>query len=136
SDLPAYLRERWPTYAVCVAVAAGMLLGRLAVVGQIANPSGPPGQELLESVPRIWTLGEIWLHYVRLWVFPLDLSADYAPNVLPISISWTPANVAGVLLALAVLALTWVAWREPDMTPERSTPKAAAFGVLWFLVAI
>jgi hypothetical protein len=102
-DIAAYLRDRWRLYAA-MATAAALLLGtRSVVLGTVADPIGPLGADLLQEVPRIWTLAEIWTHYVRLWVFPMDLASDYAPDVLPISTHWHAANTVGLLLALLLL---------------------------------
>ena len=135
-DLRGYLRDRWRVYAVTAVVAATLLAGRHAVLGSIAHPLPPLGANLLAEVPRIWTLGEIWTHYVRLWVFPLDLSADYAPNVIPIGLGWNAMNVLGVSLALCVMAMTLITWRRPSLRPDTFSARAAAFGVVWFVVAI
>ncbi len=136
AELPAYVRDRWRVYVVMLAVAAGLLVARHFVLGSLASPFPPLGAMLLEEVPRIWTLGEVWLHYVRLWVFPLDLSADYSPNVIRVTTSWELQNTVGVLLALLILGITLIAWRRPDLARGRDTEKAAAFGVVWFLIAI
>jgi tetratricopeptide (TPR) repeat protein len=135
-DVPSYLRDRWRAYLVMLLVAAALLVGRYAVLGRIANPLPPLGADLLAEIPRIWTLGEIWTHYVRLWVFPLDLSSDYSPNLLPVSLGWHATNVLGVVLALLVLTLALVAWRKGELTPDSLGGRAAAFGVVWFVVAI
>ncbi|HSH75687.1 MAG TPA: hypothetical protein VLA09_08400 [Longimicrobiales bacterium] len=136
ADLPAYLRRHWRTYLVLTFVAVALLAARFAVLDSIARPFAPLGADLLREIPRIWTLGEVWTHYVRLWVFPLDLSADYSPNVIRVSLSWHAANVVGVALALGVLVGALVAWRRPEMAPETSTSRVLAFGVVWFVVAI
>lgn len=136
AELPAYLSARWRAYCVMLVVAVGMLVGRYLVLGSIAAPFAPLGAHLLEELPRIWTLGEVWMHYVRLWVFPLDLSADYSPNVIPITFTWQIENVLGVTLALVILMLSLIAWRRPAMEPGKVTSRAAAFGVVWFLIAI
>jgi hypothetical protein len=135
-DLGGYLRDHWRTYAVMGAVAGALLLGRLHVLGSVANPFAPLGASQLQELPRIWTLGDIWTHYVRLWVFPIDLSADYAPNVIPVSMGWHVTNVLGVAVALLILVAALVAWRRPAMSPASVTERAAAFGVVWFVVAI
>lgn len=135
-EVPRYVQERWKTYLVMLLVAIGLLGGRFAILGSIANPFGPLGADLLAEIPKIWTLGDIWMHYVRLWVFPMDLAADYTPNVLPISISWRPENIVGVGLALLVLALTLVTWRKPVLEGGSNTTRAAAFGVVWFIIAM
>lgn len=135
-ELPEYLTAQWRTYLAMLGVAAAMLVARYQILGSIASPFAPLGADLLTEIPRIWTLGEVWVHYVRLWVFPLDLSSDYSPGVIPISIGWHVENVLGVGLALAVLALSLHAWRRPHMEPGRDTARALAFGVVWFLIAI
>lgn len=136
AELPAYLAARWRVYAVMLTVAVAMLSARYAILGSIAAPFAPLGADLLHEIPRIWTLGEIWLHYVRLWVFPLDLASDYSPAVIPISFQWGVENTIGAGLALAVLALSLVAWRRPVMEGGRNTARTAAFGVVWFMIAI
>lgn len=135
-ELPGYLARRWRVYFVMLAVAVGMLAARATVLGGQATPRVGAGFQLLEEIPRIWTLGEVWTHYVRLWVFPLDLSSDYTPNVIPVSLGWTATNVTGVVLVLAILAGTWAAWRRGPLEPGGRSAKLAAFGVLWFLVTI
>jgi len=134
--LPGYVGRRWKAYVVMAIVAGALLTARFAILGSIANPLGPLGGDLLKEVPRIWTLGEVWTHYVRLWVFPLDLSSDYSPAVIPISVSWHATNALGVLLALGVLATSLWAWRKPELAADRSSARVAAFGVVWFIIAI
>jgi tetratricopeptide (TPR) repeat protein len=135
-DIAAYLRDRWRLYAA-MATAAALLLGtRSVVLGTVADPIGPLGADLLQEVPRIWTLAEIWTHYVRLWVFPMDLASDYAPDVLPISTHWHAANTVGLLLALLLLGLSLFAWRRPPLAKGVDTAKVAGFGVVWFVVTI
>lgn len=136
AELGAYVRRRWRLYLPMAGVA-GLLLGlRFRILGSIAQPFGPLGADLLEEVPRIWTLAEVWSHYVRLMVFPLDLSSDYSPNVIPISLGWGLPNLTGLFLALAILAGALVAWRRGDLGPGRGSARAVAFGVVWFMVAI
>jgi tetratricopeptide (TPR) repeat protein len=136
AELGAYLRERWRAYAVLATVAAALLWTRLLVLGSIAHPFGPLGADLLEEIPRIWTLADIWSHYVRLLVFPLDLSADYSPNVIPVSLGWNAANLVGLALALAILTGALAAWRRGALAPGSDSARAAAFGVVWFVVTV
>jgi tetratricopeptide (TPR) repeat protein len=56
--------------------------------------------------------------------------------VIPVSLGWHTTNVIGVVVALTILVAALVAWRRPEMSPESSTARTAAFGVVWFLVAI
>lgn len=137
AGLPRYLRDRWKMYGALAATAGVMLAIRFAVLGSIASPLGPLGADLLtQGVPRIWTLGEIWSHYIRLMVFPIDLSSDYSPNVIMIGLGWHALNTAGVVMVLAILAGCIVAWRRPPLAPKTDSARAVAFGVLWFLITI
>lgn len=135
-DVPDYIARRWRLYGVMLVVAVGLLWARLQILGTIASPMAPLGADILEEIPRIWTLGSVWLHYVRLWVFPLDLSVEYAPGVIPIRFGWVLENSVGAALALAILALALMAWRRPPMKAGRETARAAGFGVVWFVVAM
>jgi tetratricopeptide (TPR) repeat protein len=135
-DLKAYVRDRWRVYFVMVAVAGAMLLAREEVLGNIAHPLPPLGADILSEIPRIWTLADVWSNYVRLMVFPMDLSSDYSPNVIPIFMGWKAANLVGLVLALSILAGALVAWRRPAMARGRETARTAAFGVMWFLITV
>lgn len=135
-ELGRYVRDRWPVYAVMLAVAAVMLAIRFRILGSVANPFGPLGADLLAEIPRIWTLAEVWSHYVRLAAFPLDLSADYSPNVIPISIGWNAANLTGLVLALAILTGALLAWRRGELGEGSRSARAAGFGVVWFMITL
>jgi tetratricopeptide (TPR) repeat protein len=135
-ELRAYVRDRWRLYLALGVVAGALLAVRVQILGSVANPFGPLGADLLQEVPRIWTLAEVWSHYVRLMVFPLDLSSDYSPNVIPISLGWNAANVTGLILALAILAGALVSWRRPALSRERETARTLGFGVMWFLITV
>ncbi|MBW3533918.1 MAG: hypothetical protein KY453_01665 [Gemmatimonadetes bacterium] len=136
-DLPGYLRGRWHLYATLAAIAVAMLVLRHSVLGSIASALGPLGADRLEGgIPRIWTLAQIWAHYVRLLVLPLDLSPDYAPNVIPIALGWTLLAAVGALLMLGILVLALWAWRSPPLEEGRTTPRILAFGVVWFGIVI
>jgi tetratricopeptide (TPR) repeat protein len=136
SDLPRYLRDRWRLYLALMVAAGVGLWGRVAVLGTVASPLGPLGAELLQEVPRIWTLSEIWSHYVRLMVFPMDLAADYSPGVIPISLNWSWANAVGAVLALTILTGALMAWRRGPMSREANAPRAIGFGVVWFMITV
>ena len=129
-DLPTYLRRRGGLLGLMALVGMGILWGRFQVLGSIATTVPPLGGDLLAEIPRIWTLPVIWLHYLRLLVFPADLSPDYTPGVIEIQLGWNPVNVAGVVAVLGLLGLAWVTWRDSG------SPRSIALGVLWFLVTI
>ncbi len=136
-DVGLYARRRAPLYGALAGAASLALALRWRVLGSIAHPLGPLGGELLEAgVPRIWTVATIWTHYVRLIVFPLNLSADYSPNVLPIELGWRALNLVGLVLGLSFLAGTWLAFRARTLDEDRESARLVGFGVMWFVVTI
>jgi hypothetical protein len=135
-EVKAYFRERWRTYVALTAVAAVMLTVRAQILGSVASPEAALGGGLLREIPRIWTLAEVWSHYVRLMVFPLDLASDYSPAVIPISFGWHALNTTGLLLALSLLIGALVLWRRPALGPDSESPRVFGFGVVWFLIAV
>ena len=135
-DLAAYVRERWLIYGGLAVTAGTILLARAAVLGSLAPPLAPFGADMLERIPRIWTVAGLWPHYVRLLVFPYDLSVDYAPAVVRIFYGWGATNVLGTVLALAVLALALWSWRAPAQGPGQPRPRVLGFGIVWFVITI
>ena len=129
-DLPGYLRRRGPLLALMAAVAGGILWVRMQVLGSIARTVPPLGADLLGEIPRIWTLPVIWLHYLRLLVFPEDLSPDYTPGVIEVQLGWNTLNVLGVVVVLALFGLAWASWRDGRVS------SVLTLGILWFVVAI
>ncbi|MSR35150.1 MAG: hypothetical protein EXR95_00705 [Gemmatimonadetes bacterium] len=137
AELRAYLRRRGPVYGALGAAAVAVLAGRVWVLGSIAHPMGPLGADLLNAgVPRVWTVAGIWAHYVRLMAFPLDLSSDYSPGVIPIELGWGALNATGLVLALLFLGLAWLTWRDHDLGAGSTSARLVGFGVMWFVITI
>ena len=136
TDLPTYVREQWRGYAALVVVAAVMLMARAQILGSIANPEVAVGARLLLEIPRVWTLAEVWTHYARLMVFPLDLASDYTPAVIPISTGFHALNTIGLCLALLVFTGALFSWRQPEMDSRSVSARVFGFGVLWFAIAV
>lgn len=136
ADVGPYLKQRMALYAVFAVVVAVFLAGRVMVLGSVADPLPPMGAEILASgdVPRVWTVMSTWPEVFRLLFFPLELSADYTPRVIPVSFGWTPRNGLGIVLALTALAVAWATWRSGPLTPRRLSARAAGFGVMWFVI--
>ena len=133
----AYLRRRWAIYGGLVVVAGAVLAGRQAVLGSIADPMAPLGADLLaDSVPRIWTVASTWPHYFRLLFFPLDLSVDYSPAVIPIVLGWSASGLLGVALVLATLGLALRLWGRSEMGPDVRVSRVLSFGVMWAVITL
>lgn len=135
-ELGRYLRDRWPLYGGMAVVAGLLLLARYRILGSLARPFAPLGADLLEQIPRIWTVASTWPHVFRLLFFPKDLSSDYSPAVIPISMGWNLANVLGVLLVLATLVLALASWRRGSAGRGLASSRALGWGVVWFVITI
>jgi hypothetical protein len=136
-DLGGYLRRRWPLYLGLVVIAGAILYARFRVLGNVARPFPPLGADILEEIPRIWTVAATWPHIVRLFFFPLDLVVDYGPAVIPISFGWNAANLVGVTIVLTVLTLCLVTWRKGQpLSSSNVSGRALGFGVLWFVITL
>lgn len=136
-DLAGYLRRRWSLYLGLLAIAGGILYARFLILGNVARPFPPLGADILEDIPRIWTVAATWPHIVRLFFFPLDLVVDYGPAVIPIAFGWNASNLVGVTIVLTVLALSLVTWRRGSpLDPSVLSGRALGFGVLWFVITL
>lgn len=135
--LGPYLRRRGMLYLGFVLVAAAILWARFLILGSVARPFPPLGADILEDIPRIWTVAATWPHIVRLFFFPSDLVVDYGPAVIPIALGWNPANIVGVAMVLAVLVLSLLTWhRGATLAPGRISDRVLGFGVLWFIITL
>jgi tetratricopeptide (TPR) repeat protein len=81
------------------------------------------GDRVAYARTQLW----VWLHYLRLFVLPVGLSADTDLTLIPF---WYDTRVLAGACALAVLA--WVAFRcakSPDAWP-------VTFGLAWFAIGL
>jgi len=78
--------------------------------------------------PTLMTSARIVVHYLKLLIFPVTLSADYSYNAFPVSRSLGDPRA---LFALAILGA--VAWGILRLLPSA---RWAAFGGLWFFVTL
>ncbi len=112
---PADRRNWYPArfYAALGLLTAGYLLAwALAGRDAVADVAPPflgtgPGGRLAVALPAV-------LRAARLLIWPLDLSADYGPQVIPVRGGVSAAAVAGVLVVGSVLCLVfWCRRRSP-----------------------
>ena len=133
----SYVRRRWAIYASLTAATGVILTARYAVLGSVASPLAPLGAALLQDdVARIWTVATTWPHYFRLLFFPLDLSADYSPAVIPLAFNWTLSGILGALLLLGTLGLALRLWGTQTLSVDRTPPRLFSFGVLWLVITL
>ena len=133
----SYARRRWAIYAGLAAAAALVLVARYAVLGSVASSLPPLGAGLLQDdVPRIWTVASIWPHYFRLLFFPLNLSSDYTPSVIPLAFDLTRSGLLGAVLLLGTLGLALRLWGTQTLGVDRTPPRLLSFGVVWLVITL
>jgi hypothetical protein len=135
-DLPRYLRNRWPLYLGLILVAGVLLYARVRVLGSVARPFAPMGADLLEEIPRIWTVAGTWPHLFRLMAFPQDLVSDYSPAVIPLALGWNAVNVLGAVMVISTLVFAFFAWRRGPLGTDRMGTRVAAWGIVWFVITL
>jgi protein O-mannosyl-transferase len=80
-----------------------------------------------ERLPYLWTQPFVWLHYARLFVLPVGLTADSDWTLFP---AWYDTRAVAGYAFLAVLAVVWLrTWKRRATAP-------IAFGVAWFAIAL
>ena len=133
----SYVRRRWAIYVSLTTTVGLILIARYVVLGSVASPLAPLGAALLQDdVARIWTVASTWPHYFRLLFFPLDLSADYSPAVIPLAFDWTASGTLGALLLLGTLAMALRLWGTRTLGVDRTPPRLFSFGVLWLVITL
>jgi len=125
--LGARMRREGALMVGLAGTLAGYLLLRAAVLGAITGGAAAPELLGLTAAQRVLTALSLWPEYVRLLVFPLSLSADYAPAVLLVARGITPEVVAGGFVLVGLALLAWAL--------RRRAPLAAA-GIVWFFVTV
>jgi Flp pilus assembly protein TadD len=123
----ARLRRAVPVVLSLGAVLAAYLVLRWSVLGTVTGEVPAPALRGLSGPERLLTALSVWPEYLRLMVFPVSLSADYAPGVLVISRSVT----AGVLLGAGVLS----AWVVLAVALFRRAP-VVSLGLAWFAFTV
>ena len=114
-----------PLWAGVVAVAAGYLAARSGVVGTVGAGNIAAGLDGLGLPQRILVMLPAALVWARLFLLPLHLSVDYAPDAFVPHSTIAPIHAAAVLLLAGCAFLGWVMRRRAP---------AVGFGFLWIVV--
>lgn len=121
------LRKEIPLHLLLAAVLAAYGVARYGVLGELAGDVPDAALRDLATGERLLTALTLWPEYVRLLIFPLELSVDYGPAVLlPAGGLSTDVVLGGVLVA-GLLALA---------VGLRSRSPAVALGIAWLAVTI
>ena len=115
-EIGATVRETWPAFLVC---------GALAVLGQRMAPTFVPGGA--SRVHYLITQPFVIVHYVEAFFLPIRLSAD--SDWQAIADPFDARVVAGAGAIVCLVAAAAYASRRRETRP-------IAFGLLWFLIAL
>lgn len=125
-SLLRYARGMAPAFAVLTGALVAYLALRIHVLGSIGGVDAAPNLPFLRQDFRVFSALRAWPEYVRLLVWPFDLSADYSPAVILPATGFTPMVLLGTALLLATTALA-------VLTPAWP---AAGMAAAWFLIAV
>jgi tetratricopeptide (TPR) repeat protein len=110
------------------ALVLGVYLAlRGVALGATVGTDPAPYLRELSTADRLATAVRLWPEYLRLLLWPADLSADWGPDAI-VPVGWgSPLAWAGLALGVVLAACAWASWR-------RSRWVAAA--VLWLAASV
>jgi tetratricopeptide (TPR) repeat protein len=123
--IPAALPLR--SYLALLLLAGAWFLARTAVEGGLSFSAVAPTFYQLDAWGRFWTMMPVVLVLVRLFVWPLDLSPDYHPQVIQRLEGPSAAGVLGLTLLLCLIVLAVMARRRH----RAASVALAIIGVAW-----
>lgn len=115
-----------PVYVAVAVVTIGWLVLFRTIAAEFVDLSAAATVRDLSTGDRLATMFPVYLHVLRLLVWPFDLAADYNPLVIPRLTTWSLVAVLGVAV---VGALAGLGWMSRDRAP------AVAWGVLIAAIA-
>ncbi|MBX6362735.1 MAG: hypothetical protein IRZ00_02605 [Gemmatimonadetes bacterium] len=124
-ELARYARVLAPTALVLAVIGGGYVVLRLAILGTLTASDANPSLRFLHDHHVLMGL-RVWPEYLRLLLFPRDLSADYSPAVILPVTSMNAETWLGLALLLLTVACALLVRRRPGI----GLPAA------WFLVTI
>jgi len=116
-----------PLFLLLGGVLATYVVLRWSVLGSLMGETLPAELVGLSGDERLLTALTLWPEYLRLFVVPVDLVADYGPAVLMPVGSVTPSVVLGAGVLCAAIAGAWLL---------RERRPVISLGLAWFLVTI
>ncbi|HYW12957.1 MAG TPA: tetratricopeptide repeat protein, partial [Longimicrobium sp.] len=128
TGVPALLRRNAGVLAALVAGLAAYLVQRQSVLGGSGAGSDPAPYLLdLSTADRLATAVRLWPEYLRLMLYPADLSSEWGPDALRPATWGEPLVWIGMLLGMALAAAAWRSW---------AGGRWIAAAVCWFAAAV
>ena len=116
-----------PLIALCGAALVAYLGVRMEVVGTLSGEIPAPELMGLSASNRVLTSLSLWVDYVRLLVWPANLSADYGPAIRFPARGVDALVLAGFVVVVGLLAVAVL---------KRRTRPALSLGIVWFAIAV
>lgn len=120
-------KRTWMLFGSMVVAAVAFMLVRTAVVGAFRAGGS---NEILAGQPfsaRFYTMLNVMMDWVRLFVWPAQLSADYSFPRTRLSTGPELSMVPGLVILIGAAALAW---------KYRRTKPVVTFAVLWIAVTM
>ncbi len=118
---PARRSAMGSLYAGALAVTAAWLFLWRAIVGGFVGTGATAVFYDLTVLERAAMMLPVQLDVIRLLIWPMDLSSDYNPQVIPFRTSFTAIAALGLVMVSAVVGLGLAAYRRAP---------AVSFGIL------
>lgn len=125
--LPARLARTWPVWVAVLLVTVGWLGLRAAIVGELAGDLPAPGLARSTVWDRVVIMLPLVPEYLRLFLLPARLSAEYSPDFVPLHTGFGLRAFGGLLLVAA--------WAAAALLFRRGAP-AASLGLAWTAAAV
>jgi hypothetical protein len=126
-SLGARFRSLLPLVVVLVVVAAVFVTIRQSILIGVADDSTSPLLKGQGFSARLFTMLSVVMEWVRLFVWPADLSADYSFSRLRVYSSFDPVMIPGILALVGAFVIAFVV---------RATHRAFTFGMSWAGLAL
>ncbi len=119
--------RHWRLWAAAVVVTATWLALRTRILGELAGSPPAPGLAGTGPSERLVLMLPVIPEYLRLFFFPARLSADYSPDFLSLSTTFSLRSVAGLALLAGVAVVAIAAHRRAP---------AVTFALAWIAAAL
>lgn len=114
--------RQWVLARALVLTVAAYLVVRLAILGGLAGDAPHPALEGVPAGRRLWVMIGLAPEFLRLFLWPARLYADYSPHAIPFLDTPQLAHLPGLLILAALGAAFAWAWRRD---------RVIAFALLW-----
>lgn len=120
-------RQLWAGYAALAAIGITVAIIRVAVLDGAAPQNVAEALQGRALGPRALTALQLTPEWLRLLTWPAHLRLDYSPQEFRASSGFGIREATGAALALALIAVAWIARRRAP---------AITFGIAWLAIAI